>query len=384
MQPGELNVTIMRGGTSKGVFILQEDFDRIPRDAREATLLSLLGSPDSRQIDGLGGGSSTTSKVMLVARGTRDGVDIEYTFVQVAVDQPVVDYGGTSGNLTAAVALYSVEEGLVRRTGASQQIRMWNRNTQKLVIAEVHATDDKASCGRGGSIADRSGCSRVATRHVAPVGGVTGALFPTGRRSEKIAIVRGQVTCSILDVVNPIVFVRASEMGLRGTESPAEINENGMALKELEQVRSSVAELLGIVATARCATEESPGIPKIAVVAEPVHDALAEKDGSVESDANVCVRSMSMQKAHPAQCVSGAMGAAVAAWVPGTVVAEVAVLGAPALHSTARRTVIDYPGGQVEVQVEFGTRGPDSADVKEISVVRTARRLMRGVAYLRR
>lgn len=384
MPQREMRVTLIRGGTSKGVFLRETELEGFDSEMRDRVILALLGSPDLRQIDGLGGGSSTTSKVMIVGESSMPGVDLEYTFGQVSLDKPLVDYGGTCGNLTPAVGVFGINEGMVDAKGSFTRIVLFNRNTEKTVIVEMPTRDGIAESEGDLAIDGVPGTgARITARYQSPEGGVTGDLFPTGNVSDVLRVGAKVIKCSIVDAVNPVVFVEAAGLGLRGDELPDELNGNRNVLEALEALRSEAAARARIVEDSSVATAESPGIPKVAFVAPP-YDYTSVKGTVISaSEINVLARIMSMQKAHPAFAVGAAICTAVAAVHPGTVVAAASRFDAGPADSRTVVVSIGHPAGTMKVELAINREPGRPPVVAEAVVERTARYLMRGTAFYR-
>ncbi len=370
---------VMRGGTSRGVFFLQPDLPVEPA-LRDRVILAVFGGGDpyGRQVDGLGGATSTTSKVVIVGPPSVPDADVDYTFGQVSVTEPLVDYGGTCGNLTAAVGPFAMEEGLVRGTDPVTTVRIWQTNTRKRIHAHVptrHALPevegDYAIDGVPGTGA------RIALDFLDPAGSVTGRLLPTGQASEVLDVPGvGRVTVSLVDAVNPVVFVRPEEFGLQGTEGPEEVDGNPDLLRRLELVRAHAAVRMGIVPSPEEATRRSPGIPKLAWVGPPTAYRSLRGALVAAEDVDLVARILSMGKLHRAYALSGAACTAVAAQVEGTVVHE-ALRGAP----EEGRLRLGHPSGVLEVGASVAWR--DGAwQVQKVTTYRTARRLMEGYALV--
>lgn len=361
---------IMRGGTSKGVYFKASDLPTKKKEELDKIILAIFGSPDPMQIDGLGGTHSHTSKTMIVTPSSKPDIDVEYTFGQVAIEKPLIDYGGNCGNLTSAVGPFAINEGLVEPEEPITSVVLYNTNTEKTIIAEVPVENGWAKTRGDFSIDGVPGtAAKIVNRYLDPGGSVTGSLFPTGNLVDELDIEEGEIKCSIVDATNPVVFVKAADIGLTGKELPAEINSNQELLRKLEGIRSQAAEVIRIVEHSEEATDKSPGIPKMAFVAEPqgYTNSLGEEVRAEEI--NLLPRIMSMQKAHHAYAMTGAMCTAAAAKLEGTVVNEVARI-------ERDEVTIGHPKGKITVEVKV-----EEQQVKELIVTRTARRLMKGKAY---
>jgi len=372
-------VTIMRGGTSKGVFIRRADFPAWDDPARrDAIILALMGSPDPMQIDGLGGTHSSTSKVMVVAPGTGEAADVEYTFAQVGVDRPTVDWRGNCGNLTSAVAPFAIAEGMVAAVAPAARVVMWNTNTRKTIVAEVPC-DGRAVVEEGDTAIDGvpGTAARIVTHFLDPAGAATGRLFPTGRPRDVLRVGPREIEVSIVDVTNPIVFVRAEDLGITGGELPAEVNANAPLLALLEEIRVGAAVAAGIHPNEAEAGRSN--MPAIALVAPPM-DYRTVAGGAVEAkQIHLTARIVSMRRVHHACAATGAMCTAAAVKLAGTLPHEVA-----AARPEAGWVTIGHPKGTIGVDAEVVERPNGAPEIRRASLVRTARRLMRGEAYVRR
>lgn len=366
---------LMRGGTSRGLFFHQRD---LPGDAAfvERLLLAVYGSPDPfrRQTDGVGGGTSQTSKTAIIRPAATAGYDVVYRFGQVAIDRPEVDFRGNCGNLSAAVGPFAVDEGLVPAVEPITRVRIHQENTDTLIVAEVPVRDGRF-LETGDFTIDGIPFpgSRIRLHFVRPEGAVTKALFPTGARQDRFTLPGGKtIAATCLDAANPFVFVRADALGLAGAE--IDPFERSAALREaLEAVRRQAAVAMGIAPSLAEAARLNQAVPKVAAVGPPA-DYVAVNGRPVDAGGITLVaRMMSMGFLHRAYAVSGAIATAGAARIPGTVVSEVARVAA----EEPARVVIGHPSGRIEVEARVAETG--SGIVYEEGVVgRTARRLMEG------
>ncbi|MCU0592108.1 MAG: 3-methylitaconate isomerase [Desulfobacterales bacterium] len=366
---------LMRGGTSKGLFFHERDLPADPA-ARERVILAAYGSPDPyrRQIDGIGGAQSVTSKVAVISSSPSPDYDVVYHFGQVSIDRPIVDYKANCGNMSSAVGPFAVDEGLVAAVEPVTRVRIHQKNTDKLIIAEVPVRDGAFDPTGDYAIDGVPGTgSRILLRFVDPAGAVTGRLFPTGRRRDRFDIAGlGAVDVSCVDAANPFVFVRAESLNLKGTEAE-EIERNAEIKSTLEAVRCRAAVALGITATEEEATRRSQAVPKVALVAAP-RPYLALNGRQIESgDVDLLARMMSMGNLHRTYAVSGAVAAAGAAMIPGTIVND--LLSEKARGRDLLR--IGHPGGVIEVGAVIESRA-DEVTYREAVLGRTSRRLMEG------
>ena len=220
-----IDVVIMRGGTSKGVFVRGEDLPGEGLD-RDSFILSLMGTPDPMQIDGLGGTHSSTSKLVAVSPSNRPSCDAEYLFVQVGVDRPIVDYSGNCGNLTAAVGAYAVDEGLVAPSEPMSTVRLFNQNTGRRILAHVPVAGGRAVSSGDAVLAGVPGTgAALVTEFLDPAGSATGALLPSGRTRDLVTPrLASPLEVSIVDVSAPVALVRSSDLELPADIGPADLN----------------------------------------------------------------------------------------------------------------------------------------------------------------
>lgn len=304
----------MRGGTSKCWVFRASDL-QVPGWSVDDVLLSLFGSPDPRQLDGVGGATSTTSKAVILAPSEDEGVDVDYTFAQVGIEEAVVDWGSNCGNCSAVVAPWAVREGWVAVTGELTQVRVRNTNTNQLMIQSVATRDglldDAPTTTIPGVVRP---AARVDLGFVAPAGRSTGAFLPSGREIDVLAVGGLRIQASLVDAGAPVAIVRAADVGLTGTELPAEIDAQPDLLRALEQIRRAGAVAMGVADSPDLAAR---AVPKLALVAAA--DAPQRTLG-----ADIVVRMMSMGRVHPALPITGSVALTLAARTPGTVVADLA------------------------------------------------------------
>ncbi len=371
-----IRAVFVRGGTSRALVFHHRDLpgDRAPWDG---IFLAALGSPDpgGRQLDGLGGGISSLSKVAVVGPSSRPDADVDYTFGQVEVTRAAVDYRGNCGNISSAIGPFAIDEALVLALEPLTVVRIHNTNTRKLIHAHIPVEAGQAAV-RGDFVLDGvpgSG-ARIALDFLDPGGAVTGRLLPTGHPQDALEVAGlGTIAASLVDATNPMVFVRAKDLGLDGTERPEELDGRPGLPARLEAIRGAAAVRMGLGQSPAEAGRTSPAVPKIAIVAPPaVYRTLA--GSPVEPHAvDLAARIVSMGKVHRAFALTGAMCLAVAARIPGTVAHEAA-----ALAHAAGDVRIGHPSGVLPVAAAVA-RGPDGTPVAQtVTVYRTARRLMEG------
>lgn len=374
----DLPIMIIRGGTSKGVYIDQKE---LPEDkaAWEPLLLRMMGSPDKKQIDGLGGSQSVTSKVAIVQPSAREDADVDYTFAQVSVDKPLVSYKGNCGNISSGVGPFAIEAGMVPAQEGITPVRIYNTNTDKIIIADVATHNGHVVYDGDFAIAGVPGtASPIKLKFVEPAGTLGSGLLPTGNAVDILDIPGyGKVEVSIVDAANPLVFAKAKDLGLTGKELPDELNADAAKLDLLEAVRGLAAVKLGLIEDYTKSAWETPGIPKMTFVAEA--DEYTAADGKVIPKESIDLQSrmMSMQKAHPSYAMTGAMCTAAAAVVPGSVVNQVL----PENVDT-QFIRIGHASGVLECGVDYKENGTCPV-IDDTFGFRTANLLMVGTATIK-
>ena len=344
----------MRGGTSHGPFFRASD---LPSDIaiRDRVLLAALGSPDARQIDGIGGADPLTSKVGIVAPG-RDGVDVEWTFAQVSLREPLVDTTPNCGNMLAAVVPFAIESGMLAARGATTTLRVLTKNTGTLCDIEVQTPGGRVEYAGNARIDGVPGTAApVNINFLDTAGSVCGALFPTGNLIDRFDGV--EVTC--IDNGMPVVVMLAADLGVTGSETRDELNANVALKQRIESIRlqAGPAMKLGDVA--------KKVVPKMCLVSKPV----ASKDGA---GGHINTRTFIPHDCHSAVGVLGAVTVATAAVTAGTIAHRVAVVPAG-----MRKTFsVQHPSGEFTVVLEMDAAKP--TEVARASLLRTARLLMRG------
>ena len=365
MDQTSLAAIFMRGGTSKGLFFHERDLPADPA-ARDAIFLAAIGSPDpnGRQLDGLGGGISSLSKVMVVAPSSRDDADIDYTFSQVSVGQPVVERASNCGNLTSAIGPFAVDEGLVEVPDGEAVLRLYNTNSDKIIESRFAVVDGRAAVSGEHALPGVAGTgAEIRLSFLDPGGAATGRLLPSGNPLDWLEVEGvGSIEVSMVDATTAGCFARAADVGLDGTESAEAIEADGRALARLEAIRRAAGRAMGLPA-------DAASVPKIAIVAPPAEaETLAGE--RLEADAmDLTARMISMGRPHRALPLTGAMCLAVAARLPGTLVAELATARTECVR-IAQPSGISTLGAVVAV-------GPP-AEARSVTVSRTARRLMEG------
>lgn len=375
-----LACAILRGGTSRGVFFLERD---LPKDrARiEPILLDVFGSPDMRQINGLGGATSNTSKAAIIGPPSRPDADLDYTFAQVSIGTPLVDWGGNCGNISSAVGPFAIDAGLVAVTEGVTIVRIHNTNTAKIIVAHVPVRDGRAVRHGDFAIPGVPGTgARVDLDFTDPAGSITGKLLPTGRAMDEITLADGRtVRVSIVDAANPMAFALAQDLGATGSESPAEIEKNTRLTDALEEIRGIVAEWIGIVASRDVALSTSPGLPKVGMVAPPADYVTPAGTPVAAASMDLLARSMSMQTAHRSYQVTGAICTAAAAAIEGTTVHQVTRPASD--RPEPNRIRIGHPYGVMDA-VATVSASNGQVKVEGVTVGRTARHILDGTVWV--
>jgi 2-methylaconitate cis-trans-isomerase PrpF len=376
-----VKAVLMRGGTSRGVFFHREDLPADP-EIRDRLILKVFGGGDpyGRQIDGLGGATSTTSKVVIVGPPSVPDADVDYTFGQVSVTAPYIDYGGTCGNLTAAIGPFAIEEGMVRGTDPVTAVRIWQTNTRKRIVARIPTADGLPSVEGDYAIDGIPGTGgEIVLEFLEPGGAMTPALLPTGHPTDTLAVPGvGNLTVSLVDAVNPVVFVPAEALGLTGTETPDRVDGDADLLRRVEAIRGEAAVVMGLARTPEDATAKSPGVPKIAIVGRPTAYRSTRGATVNAEEIDVVGRIMSMGRLHRAYAASGAICTAVAALIGGTVVHDATRPG-----QSGQRTIrLGHPAGVIEIGAAVRKQDDGQWFAEKVVTRRTARRLMEGYACI--
>lgn len=369
-----LQCSIIRGGTSKGIFFLES---AVPPagELRDKILLTVFGSPDVRQIDGLGGANSLTSKVCIIGPSNRDDADVDYTFGQVSVDKAIIDWRGNCGNLTSAVGIFAISQNLLKPIEPTTTVRIYNTNSDKIIHVTYPVKDGLVLSEGNYSIPGVPGTgAKLKVDFFDPSGSITGKLLPTGNTKDIIDLgEKGKFTVSIVDAGNPVVYLIAEQLGLKGIEMPVEVEGMPEKLALIEEIRSIAAEMIGIVADRKLATSTSPGYPKIGFVTTAKDYVNPEGILIKAEEIDFVARLASMQKMHRAYMITGAVSTGAASKIKGTVVHDV-------ISERAKKSdtlIIGQPYGPMEVTIVM-----DGDIVVREGVFRTARKILDGNVYI--
>jgi len=341
----------MRGGTSKGGYFLKDD---LPADvaARDAFLLRVMGSPDPRQIDGMGGADPLTSKVAVVARSQRVGIDVDYLFLQVFVDQALVSDAQNCGNILAGVGPFAIERGLVPPTGEETKVAIYMENTGQVAVATVQTPAGAVSYAGGSAIDGVPGThAPIPLEFRDTAGSSCGALLPTGNA---VDVVNG-VRLTMIDNGMPCVVMKAQDIGVTGYEDRDTLDNDAALKTRIEAIRLAVGERMNL------GDVREKSVPKMILVAPPQHGGA------------IATRSFIPHRAHATVGVLAAVTVATAALLEGSPAAEVA-----AVPPGSRKTIsVEHPTGEMSCVLEIDTNG----QVTSAALLRTARKLMDGVVY---
>ncbi|WP_369601239.1 2-methylaconitate cis-trans isomerase PrpF [Hahella sp. SMD15-11] len=370
----------MRGGTSKGVFFRREDLPeaaREPGPVRDALLLRVIGSPDpyGKHTDGMGGATSSTSKVVILDTATRPGHDVDYLFGQVSIDQPAIDWSGNCGNLTAAVGAFAIHAGFIPREripdNGSVTVRVWQANIGKTILVTVPVRDGEVlETGDFELDGVTFPAAEVQVAFMDPAEG-EGALFPTGNLVDTLDVPGfGTLEATLINAGIPTVFVRAADIGYTGTELQPDINNDAQALARFETLRAYGALKMGLIRD----LSEAAGrqhTPKIAFVAPPVTYTASSGKVIGAGSIDLNVRALSMGKLHHAMMGTAAVAIAVAGVIPGTLVNEAAGGG------ERDSITFGHPSGTLRVGAEAEAVNGQWV-VRKAIMSRSARVLMEG------
>ena len=374
-----LPAVFMRGGTSRAVMFHARDLpDRAEWDP---LFLAAMGSPDpnGRQLNGMGGGISSLSKVCILAPSDRADADIDYTFAQVQIRDPRVDYRSNCGNMSSAVGPFAVDEGIVRPNGDTAMVQIFNTNTQKIIRSTFPLQDGRAATDGDLAIPGVAGTGApVRLDFLAPGGATTGRLLPTGQPKDRLDVPGvGPIEVSMIDAANACVFVRARDLGLSGGELPEELERDAALLDRLQSIRRQASITMGIArddAEARTVA----AVPIIGFVAPPMDAPTLSGDPISAAQVDLTARFLSNGQPHRALPLTASLCTAVAANIAGTLVAEAL---APEAGAQVR---IGMPSGILTVGAEVEQSGAGQWVAHSGAFYRTARRLFDGRIYVPR
>ena len=348
---------LMRGGTSKGPYFLASDLPRDPQ-LRDRVLLSVMGSPDRRQIDGLGGADPLTSKVAIVSKSSRPGIDIDYLFAQVGIEEADVDVTPNCGNMLAGVGPFAIEQGLIPATAPVTFVRIYMENSSNIAVAGVQTPNGRVEYSGEAHIDGVPGTAApISIELLDTAGSACGSLLPTGNLTDMVDGVA--VTC--IDNGMPVVLMRAADLGCTGYESCDALDTDTVLKARIEKIRLQVGPLMNLGDVAKKV------VPKMCLIAPPV------------AGGAIATRTFIPKVCHSAIGVLGAVTVATACVLPGTVAYDLARLPDGAVKLVA----VEHPTGEFTVELETD-ESSNHKTVKRSALLRTARRLMDGYVYIPR
>lgn len=363
----------MRGGTSKAVIFHKKD---LPEDQAQwdNIFLKVMGTPDVKQIDGMGGTVSSTSKIAVISKSDRPDADVDYSFRQVDIKIANVDKKSNCGNISSAVGPFAIDEGLVPAVEPVTIVRVFNTNTKKIIEEHVCVEDGKACVYGDASIKGVPGTgSPIEMYFLDPAGAATGTLLPTGNKKDVLTVPDyGTIEVSIIDCSNPVVFVRAADLGIKGSEL-TELNADKKVMEHLERIRCLAAVQCGFVDHWEDARTKSTSVPKISIISSPQD--YVDMDGNLvpAETMDLCVRAISVGSVHKAYPMTVTVCTGAATLLEGTIVNE---LVQPAADMKTVR--LGHSSGVTDVLMEV-----HGDTVVKGGVLRTARRIMDGKIYIR-
>ena len=380
----KIAATYMRGGTSKGVFFNLTDLPEAaqqPGAARDALLLRVIGSPDpyGKQTDGMGGATSSTSKIVILSKSSRPGHDVDYLFGQVSIDKPFIDWSGNCGNLSAAVGPFAISNGLVEPARVPQDgkatVRIWQANIGKTIVSHVPITSGAVQeTGDFELDGVTFPAAEVQLEFIDPAAeeeGAAGAMFPTGNLVDDLDVPGvGLLKATMINAGIPTIFVNAQDIGYTGTELQDAINSDTKALNMFETIRAHGAMRMGLIKNLDEAAQRQH-TPKVAFVAQAA-DYLASSGKQIGAgDIDLVVRALSMGKLHHAMMGTAAVAIGTAAAIPGTLVKLAAGAG------ERESVTFGHPSGTLKVGAQ-AMQEAGQWTVKKVSMSRSARVLMEG------
>ena len=373
MSQNWIKATYYRGGTSKGVFFQKKDLPTQDEKELNKIFLKVIGSPDpnGRQLNGMGGGVSSVSKCVISSPSERDDADVDYNFIQIAVDQPIAEWNNNCGNLSGAVGPYAVQEGIIKPKEGENKIRIYQVNTDKIIHSTFNVKDGKPEIEGDYTIAGVYGeSSKVRLDYLEPGGSGTGKLLPTGNVIDEIEIDGfGKIKVSIVDAATPLIYIQAEDLGLKGTESPDELDGNVEKMEIIQKIRRKCAFMTGL---SKSEHEAPMNTPRIGIVTSPKDYISLDKSNIKGNDQDITARMFSMGKTHKAIMGTAGVNIGVAAAIEGTIPNLIKRKGSNPLELRAGNPSGVMTAGAVIEQVD-GKPHANSA-----IMYRTFRPLMRG------
>jgi len=373
MSQNWIKATYYRGGTSKGVFFQKKDLPTQDEKELNKIFLKVIGSPDpnGRQLNGMGGGVSSVSKCVIISPSERDDADVDYNFIQIAVDQPIAEWNNNCGNLSGAVGPYAVQEGIIKPKEGENKIRIYQVNTDKIIHSTFNVKDGKPEIEGNYTIAGVYGeSSKVRLDYLEPGGSGTGKLLPTGNVIDEIEIDGfGKIKVSVVDAATPLIYIQAEDLGLKGTESPDELDGNVEKMEIIQKIRRKCAFMTGL---SKSEHEAPMNTPRIGIVTSPKDYVSLDKSNIKGDDQDITARMFSMGKTHKAIMGTAGVNIGVAAAIEGTIPNLIKRKGSNPLELRAGNPSGVMTAGAVIEQVD------GKPHAKSAIMYRTFRPLMRG------
>ena len=367
-----LRCVIMRGGTSKGVFFHENELPQ-DQEERKRVILRVLGSPDRRQIDGLGGADLLTSKVVIIGAPSRKDADVDYIFGQVGITEPTIDFGTLCGNLSGAVGPFAIDEGFVRPTEHTTHVRIFCPMVNRYLAAEVEVNEGKAKYEGDFKIDGVPGTgSRIRLDFSGTAGLLTGNILPTGNPKDVFHVEGfGEIEASVVDAGFVVAFVRAGDLGLSGSESPVDLDRNPAFMKTMEDIRLTIAEKCNLA-------KKSPLLPMVAIVQKPVPwKSFVTGETIRPEDADILAKLYGARMMHKAYPGTGCVATGAAGKIKGTVVNELL----SEEQKQKEEFVIGHFSGLMPMEV-IGREVNGEFTLEKAIYYRTARRIMEGYVYI--
>jgi len=373
MEQHWIKATYYRGGTSKGVFFQKKDLPTQDEKELNKIFLKVIGSPDpnGRQLNGMGGGVSSVSKCVIISPSERDDADVDYNFIQIAVDQPIAEWNNNCGNLSGAVGPYAIQEGIIKPKEGENKIRIYQVNTDKIIHSTFNVKDGKPEIEGDYTIAGvYGGASKVRLDYLEPGGSGTGKLLPTGNVIDEIEIDGfGKIKVSVVDAATPLIYIQAEDLGLKGTESPDELDGNVEKMEIIQKIRRKCAFMTGL---SKSEHEAPMNTPRIGIVTSPKDYISLDKSNIKGDDQDITARMFSMGKTHKAIMGTAGVNIGVAAAIEGTIPNLIKRKGSNPLELRAGNPSGVMTAGAVIEQVD------GKPHARSAIMYRTFRPLMRG------
>lgn len=377
----KIECSIVRGGTSKAIFLFEKNLPA-PGPERDNIILSLFGSPSLRQLDGLGGADITTSKVAIIGPPTHPEADVDYTFGQVSMEAHFIDWKGNCGNISSGVGPYAIHCGLVRSKGSLTTVKIHLTNSDQILIAKVETEDGMPRVDGDWVIGGVPGTSApIEMDWSRVIGSSTGKMLPTGNARDSVEMDGKSYAVTVVDAGNIVVYVRASDFGLIGTEAPNIVNDCKELVDRIEKLRGIVCQKIGLVDDWKDARSQIPYQPFVSLISEPAeYDTYTGKHIG-KNEVDIIARQFLMQAVVKAYPGTGTANMGCAARIKGSLVYDLL-----SVDSKNKKTVsIGHPTGTISVCSETsGFKNDLEPVMSRLSFIRTARVLMDGTAYIRR